>query len=115
MKPQIRDEARGPEVFGVWADGMSRLAEETAACVKFSGLVTEAADGWSIEDLRPYAHHVIASFGADRVMWGSDWPVCQLQASYARWRETAEALTEHLSAGKRERVFGGTAAEFYRI
>lgn len=114
MKPAIRDEAEGPEVFGAWADGMTRLAG-TQAFVKLSGLVTEAGEDWAPEDLRPYVDHVLAVFGPDRVMWGSDWPVCQLRASYAGWRHTAEALTEGLSAADRAQVFGGTAARFYRL
>ena len=110
MKPQIRDQA-----FEDWAAGMARLARDTGAFVKFSGLVTEANDGWGIEDLRPYADRVIQSFGPDRVMWGSDWPVCQLQASYAQWRDVAGALTAGLSEAERARIFGGTATEFYRL
>jgi len=110
MKPQIRDRA-----FAGWAPGMTRLAGETGAYLKLSGIVTEAADGWTIEDLKPYVDHVLQAFGPDRVMWGSDWPVCQLQASYEHWFDVAEALTDHLSAGEKARVFGGTAAEFYRL
>ncbi len=110
MKPQIRDHA-----FDDWAPGMARLARETGAFVKFSGLVTEAADGWTVEDLKPYADHVLGEFGPERVMWGSDWPVCRLQAEYHRWRQTAEALTDDLDAAGKARVFGGTAAEFYRL
>lgn len=110
MKPQIRDNA-----FDDWAAGMTRLARETGAYCKFSGIVTEAADGWTTEDLKPYADHVLNAFGPDRVMWGSDWPVCQLQASYDRWREVTEALTDHLNADEKARVFGGTAIEFYRL
>ena len=110
MKPQIRDGA-----FEDWAAGMTRLARDTGAYVKLSGLVTEANDGWGTDDLRPYADHVMQSFGPDRVMWGSDWPVCQLQASYAQWRDVAGELTEGLTSAERARVFGGTAAEFYRF
>jgi L-fuconolactonase len=110
MKPQIRDRA-----FDDWAPGMTRLAKDTKAYVKFSGLVTEAADGWTVEDLKPYANHVLEVFGPTRVMWGSDWPVCQLQASYDRWREVAEVLTDPLTPAEKARVFGGTAAEFYRL
>jgi L-fuconolactonase len=112
MKPQIRDH---PNYMAQWKDGMARLARDTSACCKLSGLVTEAEDGWDIEYLKPYAAHVLEVFGADRVMWGSDWPVCQLQASYGDWRATAEALTAHLGARDKTRVFGGTAAEFYRL
>lgn len=115
MKPRIRDHAKGPEIFERWAEGMSRLADQTAACCKFSGLVTEAGEGWTLDDLRPYAHHVLAAFGADRVMWGSDWPVCRLRAGYDEWRAAAEALTAHLSEQERGQIFGGTATRFYRL
>jgi len=112
MKPQIRD--HGPDGFAFWAAGMRRLAEDTGAFCKFSGLVTES-DGWSLEALRPYAAHVFEVFGPDRVMWGSDWPVCQLEASYDEWRAAAEALTADLPATARAWIFGGTARAFYRI
>ncbi len=113
MKPQIRDHSE--ENFHFWADGMSRLAEETAACVKFSALVTEAKADWTVEDLRPYAAHVFAAFGPERIMWGSDWPVCRLRCEYSGWRQAAEDLTSGLDPEDRARVFGGTAAEFYRL
>ena len=115
MKPRIRDHAKGPEVFGRWAKGMSRLAKETQARCKLSGLVTEAAEGWSLDDLRPYADHVLQAFGAERVMWGSDWPVCQLRATYDDWRAAAEALTAPVRPADRDRIFGGTAIDFYRL
>lgn len=113
MKPQIRDHSA--DNFHFWADGMTRLAQETRACCKFSALVTEANPGWIVEDLKPYADHVISVFGADRVMWGSDWPVCRLAASYETWRTAAEALTIGLTASEKADIYGGTAARFYRI
>jgi L-fuconolactonase len=113
MKPRIAD--RSPEAFRAWADGIGRIAGETGAFCKLSGLVTEADAGWTVEDLRPYAEHVLSVFGPERVMWGSDWPVCRLRGEYADWRRAAEALTADLSGVERARVFGGTAAEFYRI
>ncbi len=112
MKPQIRDH---PDGFDDWKAGMARLAADTGACCKLSGIVTETDGGWSVEDLRPYVDHLLDVFGPGRMMWGSDWPVCQLQASYAAWRAAAEALTAELSADDRARLFGGTAAEFYRL
>lgn len=115
MKPQIRDQMDGKDAFTAWAAGMKRLAKDTDAVCKFSGLVTEAHDGWTIEDIRPFAEHVLDCFGPDRVMWGSDWPVCLLQASYDGWRKTSEALCSEQSDGKRERIFGGTARAFYRL
>jgi L-fuconolactonase len=115
MKPQVRDHTERPEIFDRWVEGMSRLANQTRAYCKFSGLVTEAALDWTLDDLRPYADHLLAAFGPDRVMWGSDWPVCQLRASYDAWWEAAEALTAHLDQAERFRIFGGTAIEFYRL
>lgn len=115
MKPQIRDQQAGHDAFSEWADGITRLAQETSGCCKFSGLVTEAADGWTIEDLRPFAAHVLDSFGPDRVMWGSDWPVCRLQADYGDWNDVAHRLTRHLTDAQRAEIFGGTAARFYRL
>jgi L-fucono-1,5-lactonase len=115
MKPQIRDQRAGKDAFSEWADGISALAEETAGVCKFSGLVTEADDGWTNDDLRPFAEHILNAFGADRVMWGSDWPVCRLQAEYDVWHDVAQTLTQDLSAGERADIFGGTAARFYRL
>ncbi|MEO6301519.1 MAG: amidohydrolase family protein, partial [Paracoccaceae bacterium] len=112
MKPQI--EAHSAEGFRFWADGMARLAEAGAWC-KFSALITEAGADWTVEDLRPYVEHVISAFGADRVMWGSDWPVCRLRAEYDGWRSAALELTAGLSQVARERIYGGTAVEFYRL
>ena len=113
MKPQIA--GKSAEAFRLWADGMTAIATETRACCKLSGLVTEAAADWTIDDLKPYADHVLDAFGPDRVMWGSDWPVCRLRAEYGVWRDAAETLTDGLSAAEKDRVFGGTAADFYGL
>jgi L-fuconolactonase len=113
MKPQIR--ARGPESFRHWAEGMARIAGETGAFCKLSGLVTEAAEDWTVDDIAPYAEHVLTAFGPERVMWGSDWPVCRLRAEYDRWWQTAEQLTAALPDPARARVFGGTAVAFYGL
>ncbi len=110
MKPAVGDAAG----FAAWAAGIARLADRGAFC-KLSGLVTEAPPDWTEAALRPYAGHVLACFGAERVMWGSDWPVCRLRAEYGRWRATAETLTAHLGDADRAAVFGATAARFYRL
>ncbi|MBC6438032.1 MAG: amidohydrolase family protein [Rhodobacteraceae bacterium] len=112
MKPQIRD--HGPETFAHWADGMRRLAKDTSAFCKLSGIVTES-DGWNLDKLRPYAERVLQLFGPQRIMWGSDWPVCQLEACYDDWRGAAEALTSNLIEADRGAIFGGTAQSFYRL
>lgn len=113
MKPQIRDHSE--QTFRHWADGMTRIAEETGAFCKLSGLVTEANEDWQIEDLRPYAAHVLKAFGPDRVMWGSDWPVCRLSAEYQTWHDAAVQLVSETAGAAADQVFGKTAADFYRL
>ena len=115
MKPQIRDHGERPGAFRQWADGMARLAEETGACCKLSGLVTEAAKYWTVADLKPCVDHVLGTFGPDRIMWGSDWPVCRLSTDYREWHGAAQTLTAQIDGAGKARIFGGTAAEFYDI
>jgi L-fuconolactonase len=115
MKPQIRNHETSRSELAFWSHGMARLAGETGAFCKLSGLVTEAIADWSVEDLAPYADHVLSAFGPARVMWGSDWPVCRLQGSYEEWLTAAQSLCSGLCDAEREDVFGGTAARFYHI
>jgi L-fuconolactonase len=83
---------------------------------KLSGLVTEADwTTWTVADLRPYAEHVLESFGPDRVMFGSDWPVCELAATYDEVYEATRAVTAGLSAAERADVFATTATRAYPI
>jgi L-fuconolactonase len=107
MKPKIRD----GDFLG-WASGMAKLAKTTPAFCKLSGLATEAAAGWTIETLRPFARHVIENFGAARVMWGSDWPVLNLNGNYQNWHDAAASIIPAVDQGQ---IFGKTATEFYRI
>ena len=113
MKPQIAEHSQAG--FESWADGMAQLADETAAFCKFSALITEAGSDWTVEDLRPYVNHVIRAFGTDRVMWGSDWPVCRLAGEYMEWRDAALELTAGLSDANRAAIYGQTASRFYDL
>ncbi len=108
MKPRIRDDA-----FDDWAKGIARIARETQAFCKLSGLATEAKPGWTVATLKPYAEHVIDVFGPARVMWGSDWPVLELNGTYDSWREAALTIVGN-RPGK-SAIFGETAAKFYRL
>ncbi|MEO1537005.1 MAG: amidohydrolase family protein [Pseudomonadota bacterium] len=110
LKPRIADGE-----FDAWAEGMSALASKSGAYCKLSGLITEAAPNWSVDQLRSYSDHVLRCFGAGRVMWGSDWPVCRLRGEYDDWFQASLNLTNHLSSDERARVFGGAAAEAYRL
>ena len=78
-------------------------------------MITEAASGWTVDDLRPYVDQVISAFGADRVMWGSDWPVCRLAGEYADWYGAAQALTAELSDSENAAIYGRTANRFYDL
>lgn len=99
-----------------WRTHLAELASLPNVGVKLSGLVTEADPAsCTLEQLRPYADTIISEFGAARVMFGSDWPVCTLAASYAQVLSSTEALTASLSAAERDAVFGTTAARWYRI
>jgi L-fuconolactonase len=98
-----------------WAREIRVVADETRLVCKLSGLVTEAGPDWDIETLRPYVEVLVKAFGADRLMWGSDWPVVNLAGSYGTWRGAAEALLADLSDGEREAIFGHTAGVFYGL
>lgn len=115
MKPQIREQQSGKDAFSDWAAGITALATQTQGVCKLSALVTEADAGWTPEDIAPFARHVLDSFGADRVMWGSDWPVSRLQSEYAVWLHMAQEFAAHLSVDEQAAVFGGTATAFYRL
>jgi len=110
-KPPIRDGVRQP-----WADRMAAFAALEHVACKLSGMVTEADwEEWQPADLAPYVDHVLAVFGPRRVLFGSDWPVCLLAASYDRVVETDRELLGGLSKAESAAVFGDTATEVYRL
>ncbi|WDD91186.1 amidohydrolase family protein [Burkholderia sp. FERM BP-3421] len=111
-KPPIR---AGREAWQPWADGIAQLAALPNVWCKLSGLATEAAPGWSDATLAPYVAHLVACFGATRLMWGSDWPVLNLNGDYAGWRASASRLTDALGGAAQDAIFGGSAAAFYRL
>jgi L-fuconolactonase len=112
-KPPIRDGEAG---WQAWADGIEELAAlpQNLFC-KLSGLATEASPGWTLATLKPYVDHLLKNFGPERLMWGSDWPVLNLNGDYAGWFAAARTLTDHLKDGEKEAVFGGNAQSFYRL
>jgi L-fuconolactonase len=111
-KPPIRDGSAG---WQVWADGITRLGGFPHVHCKLSGLATEAAQGWTEATLRPYVDHLLAAFGAKRLMWGSDWPVLNLNGDYLLWHSVATLLLAQLSDAGRDAVFGDNATDFYRL
>jgi L-fuconolactonase len=108
--------AVGAGTWQPWADDLEELAGQGHVTAKLSGLVTEADwHHWSLPDLQPYAHLALAVFGPERLMFGSDWPVCTLAASYQQVAATAEHLVAGLPPAAVDLVFGGTAASVYRL
>ncbi len=109
-KPQI-----GSGNDGQWRDGMARVAENSNVFCKLSGLATEMAGSLSLDAAKPYADHVLACFGPDRLMWGSDWPVVNLRTTYDTWQDWTSAWLAPQSEAVRAAVFGGTARSFYQL
>ncbi|KDN22459.1 amidohydrolase family protein [Amycolatopsis rifamycinica] len=98
-----------------WATELALLAREPNVVAKLSGLVTEAGRPWRVEDLRPYAETALTAFGPDRLMLGSDWPVCLLAGTYAEVMDAADRLLEDLTPSERDAVRGGTATRVYGL
>jgi len=97
-----------------WADELRKLAAFPNVFCKLSGLVTEAdIHAWTPEQLRPYMETVLEAFGPDRVMFGSDWPVCTCAATYSRWRGVVGDFIAGLSEHEQASIMGGTALKAY--
>ncbi|MEU6990847.1 amidohydrolase family protein [Streptomyces sp. NPDC046465] len=99
-----------------WASAVRALAARPNTVCKLSGLVTEADHKtWTVDDLRPYADTVLTAFGPGRLMFGSDWPVSTLAASYTEVLDAARLLTGSLDTEEKGEVFGGTARRVYGL
>jgi L-fuconolactonase len=99
-----------------WAERFRAIAGEPNVSAKLSGLVTEATwDTWTVDDLRPPVHLAFEVFGADRLMFGSDWPVCRLAASYPSVVAATRELIASLSADEQSAILGRTAERVYRL
>ena len=110
-KPNIRGGEMEP-----WATQMRDLAALPNVVCKISGVATEAHhDTWTVEDIKPYVMHAFESFGEDRVVFGSDWPVATLAVAYRKWVDTLTELTSDWSESARAKLFRENARRFYRI
>ena len=99
-----------------WSNALQPLARYPNISVKLSGLVTEANwNSWQTNDLRPYIDITLESFGAERLMFGSDYPVCLLAASYERVLDSFQEILKSLSDADREKIFSQNAERFYRL
>ena len=110
-KPDIRAGQLDP-----WREQLAELADLSNVSCKVSGVVTEASHvDWTIEDLQPFVMHALAVFGEDRVMFGGDWPVVTLAATYRRWVETLDQLTATLGPEARRKLWAENARRVYRL
>ncbi|MGH9733173.1 MAG: amidohydrolase family protein [Candidatus Acidiferrales bacterium] len=110
-KPLIRDGTMEP-----WQSEIRTIAAHPNVYCKLSGLITEAEwRHWSVEDCRPYLDVVFEAFGVDRLMFGSDWPVCLVAGTYGQVKDLIGDYTRDLSAADRAKIFGANAARFYGL
>lgn len=110
-KPRAKENLVEP-----WRTNIRRIAERENVFCKLSGLVTEADwHAWTEAQLSVYLEVVLDAFGPRRTMFGSDWPVCLLAASYARWYDVVRGFSAKLSGSEQARIFGETAVEAYKI
>jgi L-fuconolactonase len=110
-KPDIKNQVIEP-----WASGMKRIAQYPNVGCKLSGMVTEANWGdWSKADFRPYLDVVLEAFGADRLLIGSDWPVCKLAGEYDEVIGIVTDYISRLSSNEQENIYGGNAMRFYGL
>lgn len=110
-KPLIREGVLEP-----WATHIHDLAQRKNVWCKVSGLVTEADwQTWTPAQLKPYLDVVVEAFGSERLMAGSDWPVCLVASSYSRWFAVLKEYFAEFSHAEREAVFGTTAAKIYGL
>lgn len=110
-KPYIKDGE-----WKEWKKAMTPLAERELMHCKLSGMITEADwQKWTPEQLIPYLEIALELFGPDRLMYGSDWPVCLLAGEYERYWEVIEQFTSALSLSEKSQIMGDTAVKFYKI
>lgn len=115
-KPEFA--ANDPARIDAWLEGILKIANDTHAYCKLSGLLTEMSveqipDAYDI--LKPLIDQLIQAFGPERIMWGSDWPVVQLASPYARWNDLTLALLMDLDPACQNAILFKTAEQFYGL
>ena len=115
----VLDHAGKPVIAGPpsqdWWNAMGMLANQVNMSVKLSGLLTEAPADAGPEILMPYLDRLLETFGPDRILWGSDWPVLNLASDYRAWAALTDKLIDKLGVDARRAIWSGTAARIYGI
>ncbi|HLZ90694.1 MAG TPA: amidohydrolase family protein [Candidatus Acidoferrum sp.] len=110
-KPEIKAGKTSP-----WAAQIQEIAQHKNVCCKLSGMVSEADwNNWQPEDFRPYLDVVFDAFGADRLLFGSDWPVCLVAATYHQVEQLIADYLKGFSESAKEKIFGANATRFYGL
>ena len=110
-KPEIAEKKIQP-----WLNDIRKISSIDNVFCKLSGMITEANQkNWRVEDLKPYVHHVLSLFGADRIMFGSDWPVCTLAGQYKDVKNSFDEILKDLDPTSKNKIFGENASKFYKI
>ena len=114
-KPDIK--THGADIDGNgWAGHITALSHMPGVTCKLSGLPTEADwETWTPDQLRPYLDHALVAFGADRCLFGGDWPVVELAGGYSRWRSVVADALAHLPPDAQDQVWSRTARRLYRV
>lgn len=106
----------GRNELSPWKENIIELAKRANVSCKISGMVTEADyQNWSPEQLQPYFEVVMDAFGPDRLLFGSDWPVCLVATSYKNWIELVRGKISSLTEAEKEKIMGGNAVRIYNL
>jgi len=109
-------QSKDPALRERWKKGMSELAQRENVVCKISGIVASAKPGaWTADDLAPNIHFSLETFGKERVMFGGDWPVCTLAASYRQWLDALKKIVSDWSEADRRKLFHDNAVRFYGL
>lgn len=98
-----------------WLDGISKLAEQPNVICKISGIVARATEPWSAQDLAPTIDHCLNAFGAERVVFGGDWPVCLLGASFEQWATALRKIIQARSQAEQKKLLSENALRIYQL
>lgn len=116
----VLDHCGNPDVAGQpdqpWREQMAQMARRENVTVKISGIVNHADPAsWTVDTLRPYVEHAIHCFGWDRLIWGSDWPVCTLGGGLSTWVAATHALLAGCSDGERTKLLSANARRLWDL
>ena len=115
----VLDHCGVPDIKGggydVWKGPVADIARRPNVTVKLSGIPAYGAENWTLEDLKPYFGHVAQSFGFDRMVWGSDWPVCTLGGGLSTWVGATQALLSGVSLEDKRRVLAENAQRLWKV